>query len=278
MKIGIVGLGLIGGSLAKAYKKNSDHVILGYDKAPSVVEFARIYGAVDSAMDKNNIGECEALLIAVNPKDTVEFLNEHASLISPKTLVIDCCGTKRIVCGEGFRLAKEHGFIFIGGHPMAGTHKSGFANSSEDLFTGAPMVLVPHVFDDIQLLERAKKVLEPIGFGFLHVTTAEKHDNIVSFTSQLAHVVSNAYIKSPTAREHKGVSAGSYKDLTRVAWLDPGMWADLFINNKDNLLRELDFLISSLSKYRDALDDEDFPALRDLLLEGKKAKEEVDGQ
>ena len=268
MKIGIVGLGLIGGSLAKAYKKNSDHVILGYDKAPSVVEFARIYGAVDSAMDKNNIGECEALLIAINPKDTVEFLNEHASLISPKTLVIDCCGTKRI----------EHGFIFIGGHPMAGTHKSGFANSSEDLFTGAPMVLVPHVFDDIQLLERAKKVLEPIGFGFLHVTTAEKHDNIVSFTSQLAHVVSNAYIKSPTAREHKGVSAGSYKDLTRVAWLDPGMWADLFINNKDNLLRELDFLISSLSKYRDALDDEDFPALRDLLLEGKKAKEEVDGQ
>jgi prephenate dehydrogenase len=278
MKIGIVGLGLIGGSLAKAYKKNSDHVILGYDKAPSVVEFARIYGAVDSAMDKNNIGECEALLIAINPKDTVEFLNEHASLISPKTLVIDCCGTKRIVCGEGFRLAKEHGFIFIGGHPMAGTHKSGFANSSEDLFTGAPMVLVPHVFDDIQLLERAKKVLEPIGFGFLHVTTAEKHDNIVSFTSQLTHVVSNAYIKSPTAREHKGVSAGSYKDLTRVAWLDPGMWADLFINNKDNLLRELDFLISSLSKYRDALDDEDFPALRDLLLEGKKAKEEVDGQ
>ena len=278
MKIGIVGLGLIGGSLAKAYKKNSDHVILGYDKAPSVVEFARIYGAVDSAMDKNNIGECEALLIAINPKDTVEFLNEHASLISPKTLVIDCCGTKRIVCGEGFRLAKEHGFIFIGGHPMAGTHKSGFANSSEDLFTGAPMVLVPHVFDDIQLLERAKKVLEPIGFGFLHVTTAEKHDNIVSFTSQLAHVVSNAYIKSPTAREHKGVSAGSYKDLTRVAWLDPGMWADLFINNKANLLRELDFLISSLSKYRDALDDEDFPALRDLLLEGKKAKEEVDGQ
>lgn len=278
MKIGIVGLGLIGGSLAKTYKKNSDNVILGYDKAPSVVEFARIYGAVDVAMDKNNIGECDALLIAINPKDTVEFLNEHASLISPKTLVIDCCGTKRIVCNEGFRLAKEHGFTFIGGHPMAGTHKSGFTNSTEDLFTGAPMVLVPHVFDDIHLLDRAKKVLEPIGFGFLHVTTAEKHDNIVSFTSQLAHVVSNAYIKSPTAMEHKGVSAGSYKDLTRVAWLDPGMWADLFINNKDNLLRELDFLISSLSKYRDALDAEDFPALRDLLREGKKAKEEVDGR
>lgn len=278
MKIGIVGLGLIGGSLAKAYKKNSDHIILGYDKDPSVIEFARIYGAVDVAMDESNIGECDVILIAINPKDTVEFLNKHASLISRDALVIDCCGTKRIVCEEGFRLAKEYGFTFIGGHPMAGTHKSGFSNSSEDLFTGAPMVLVPHVFDDIQLLDRIKKVLEPIGLGSLHVTTAEKHDNTISFTSQLAHVVSNAYIKSPTAREHKGVSAGSYKDLTRVAWLDPDMWADLFINNKDNLLRELNFLISSLSKYKDALDAEDFSALRDLLREGKKAKEEVDGQ
>lgn len=278
MKIGIVGLGLIGGSLAKAYKKNSDHIILGYDKNSSVVDFALIYGAVDEIMDKNNIGECDALLIAINPKDTVQFLNEHADFISNKTLVIDCCGTKRVVCNEGFRLAKEHGFTFIGGHPMAGTHKSGFVNSSANLFEGAPMVLVPHVFDDIQLLERAKELLKPLNFGFLHVTTAEKHDNIISFTSQLAHLVSNAYIKSPTAKEHKGVSAGSYKDLTRVAWLDSSMWADLFINNKDNLLREIDFLISSISKYRNALDSEDFSTLRDLLEEGKKAKEEVDGQ
>ena len=234
------------------------------------MEFARITDG--RFWDKNNIGEAKPAELST--QGYVEFLNEHADI--SKDPVIDCCGTKRIVCGEGLA-CKEHGFTFIGAPPWQ-THKSGVANSSDDLFTGAPMVLVPHVFDDIQLLERAKKVLEPIGFGFLHVTTAEKHDNIVSFTSQLAHVVSNAYIKSPTAREHKGVSAGSYKDLTRVAWLDPGMWADLFINNKDNLLRELDFLISSLSKYRDALDAEDFPALRDLLSEGKKAKEEVDGQ
>lgn len=278
MKIGIVGLGLIGGSLAKAYKKNSDNLILGYDKYPSVVDFAKIYGAVDERLDDDNIGECDALLIAINPKDTVEFLNEHAEKISPHTLVIDCCGTKRTVCDEGFRLAEEHGFTFVGGHPMAGTHKSGFSNSSEEMFTGAPMVLVPPVFDDIMLLDRVKKVLYPIGFGFLHVTTAEKHDSVIAFTSQLAHVVSNAYIKSPTAKEHKGVSAGSYKDLTRVAWLDPGMWADLFLCNKDNLLRELDTIISSLSEYREALESGNFESLRGLLAEGKKAKEEVDGQ
>lgn len=277
MKIGIVGLGLIGGSLAKAYKENSDHFIMGFDKDPSVVDFARIYGAVDEVLGEDNIGECDALLIAINPKDTVEFLNSHAQMISRKTLVIDCCGTKRTVCAEGSRLAEKYGFTFVGGHPMAGTHKSGFSNSSGDMFIGAPMVLVPPVFDDIQLLDRVKKVLDPLSFGFLHVMTAEKHDSVVAFTSQLAHVVSNAYIKSPTAREHKGASAGSYKDLTRVAWLDPGMWADLFICNRDNLLRELDTIIASLGQYRDALEAEDFPALRELLREGKKAKEEVDG-
>lgn len=278
MKIGIVGLGLIGGSLAKAYKKNSDHHILGFDKDPSVVSFARVYGAIDESLCDDNIKDCDALIIAINPKDAVEFLESHAQLISPKTLVLDCCGTKRTICNDGFRLALEHGFTFVGGHPMAGTHKSGFSNSTEDMFKGAPMVLVPPIFDNIQLLDRVKKILDPLGFSFLHVTTAEKHDNIIAFTSQLAHVVSNAYIKSPTAKEHKGVSAGSYKDLTRVAWLDPGMWADLFICNRDNLLRELDTIISSLSQYRDALEAEDFPALRELLREGKKAKEEVDGQ
>jgi len=278
MKIGIVGLGLIGGSIAKAYKKNSGHLLLGLDKDNSVVDFAKIYGALDGQLDKDNVGECDCIIIAINPKDTVEFLNEYASLINPNALVIDCCGTKRGVCTEGFKLAKKHGFVFVGGHPMAGNHKSGFANSEEALFVGAPMVLVPPVFDDIKLLDRVKKILEPLRFGALHVTTADKHDKIIAFTSQMAHLVSNAFIKSPTAKEHKGVSAGSYKDLTRVAWLDPSMWADLFINNKDHLLEELDFFINSLLKYREALEAEDFKTLQSLLREGKETKEEVDGR
>lgn len=278
MKIGIAGLGLIGGSLAKAYKKYSDDTVYGFDIDSSVVEFARIYGAVDEALNDSNIRECDCLLIAVNPKEAAAFLEEHSPYIAPGALVIDCCGTKRIVCKKGFELAEKYGFTFIGGHPMAGTHKAGFSNSSEDLFKGASMVLVPPVFDDIQLLERVKIILKPAGFKRLSVTTAEKHDNIIAFTSQLAHVVSNAYIKSPTAREHQGVSAGSYRDLTRVAWLNPDMWADLFIGNRDNLVRELDILISSLAQYRKAIDTENFEELRSLLEDGKNAKEQVDGR
>ena len=173
------------------------------------------------------------------------------------------------------KLAEEHGFLFVGGHPMAGTHFSGFKYSRATLFKGAPMVLVPPVFDDMQLIDRVCKLLAPPAFGQFSVTTAEKHDEMIAFTSQLAHVVSNAYVKSPTAAAHKGFSAGSYKDLTRVAWLNPEMWTELFLENKDNLTREIDILIGELQQYRDAMAADDRETLCRLLDEGKKRKEEV---
>ena len=160
---------------------------------------------------------------------------------------------------------------------MAGTHFSGFKYSRSNLFQGAPMVIVPPVFDDMALLERVKEALAPCGFGSFSVTTAEEHDRMIAFTSQMPHIISNAFIKSPTAGSHKGFSAGSYKDLTRVAWLNPEMWAELFLENRDNLITELDVLVEALQKYRDALDTRDREELIRLLDEGKKRKEQVDG-
>ena len=160
---------------------------------------------------------------------------------------------------------------------MAGSQFSGFKYSRADLFHGQPMVLVPPVFDDIYLLDRAKKALAPCHFGSFSVTTAEDHDRLIAFTSQMPHILSNAFIKSPTAQEHKGFSAGSYRDLTRVAWLNPSMWAELFLENKHNVLFELDHLIESLNTYRDAIDRENMTDLVSLLEEGKRRKEEVDG-
>ena len=139
------------------------------------------------------------------------------------------------------------------------------------------MVLVPEDRNDITLLSRVKELLSPAGFGRISVTTAEKHDEMIAFTSQLAHVVSNAYIKSPTADRHKGFSAGSYKDMTRVAWLAPQMWAELFMENKDFLIAELDTLMRNLQQYRDAMEQNDLPELIRLLDEGRKRKEAVDG-
>ncbi len=278
MNIGIAGLGLIGGSLAKAYKSASDTMVYGFDIDEATLGIAQVAGAIDGVLGPETIGRCDVLLIALYPKDTIEYMGVIAPLISKAAIVFDCCGVKRYVCESCFEIAAQHGFTFVGGHPMAGTHNSGFKYSRAALFRGAAMILVPPVYDDIMLYDRIEKALAPVGFGHLTITTAEKHDEMIAFTSQMAHVVSNAFIKSPSAREHKGYSAGSYKDMTRVAWLNPDMWSELFLENRDDLIRELNVFISSVTKYRDALEQSDGPALRALLNEGKLIKEELDGR
>lgn len=276
MTVGIVGLGLIGGSMAKAYHAASWRV-LARETDESVLGFAEMTADVDGTLTKENISQCELVLLAVYPAACVDFLRDYAPQIGKHTMVIDCGGTKRTVCEACFSIAAEFGFTFLGGHPMAGTQYSGFKYARQNLFKGAPMVLVPPRFDDITLLQRAKELLSPAGFGSISVTSAEKHDEMIAFTSQLAHIVSNAYIKSPTAGRHKGFSAGSYKDLTRVAWLNAPMWTELFLENRDNLTRELDILMENLRAYRDALVQNDAGTLCRLLDEGRTRKQEVDG-
>jgi len=276
MTVGILGLGLIGGSLARAYAK-AGHKVLAYELDENVLAFAQLAGAVDEALTDKAIGGCDLLLLAIYPEGSARWLEEKAHLIHPQTLVVDCCGTKEDICRRCFPLGEKYGFTFVGGHPMAGTHNSGFKYSRSNLFQGAPMVLVPPRFDDIDLLQRVKDALEPCRFGSFSVTTAPEHDKMIAFTSQMPHIVSNAYIKSPTALSHKGFSAGSYKDLTRVAWLNPKMWAELFLENRENVLDELDFFIDSLTAYRKAVAEKDMDTLIALLDEGRKRKEQVDG-
>lgn len=276
MNVGILGLGLIGGSLARAYSK-AGHSVYAAEKDQSVLSFAQLAGAVAGPLDRTVIPTCDLLLLAIYPGGSAGWLEENGPLISKDALVLDCCGIKREVCRRCFPLAQRYGFTFVGGHPMAGSHNSGFKYSRSNLFQGAPMVLVPPRFDDMELLERVKAALAPCNFGSFSVTTAEDHDKMIAFTSQMPHIVSNAYIKSPTARNHKGFSAGSYKDLTRVAWLNPQMWAELFLENRDNVLCELDYYLESLNAYRKALEAEDLPALTALLEEGRQRKAEVDG-
>ncbi|MCL2126440.1 MAG: prephenate dehydrogenase [Oscillospiraceae bacterium] len=275
MNVGIIGLGLIGGSFAKAYKA-SGHTVYAKEIDESIYEFARLSGAVDALLDDDTITKCELILIAIYPRAAIEFIQSNASRFSPQTTVIDCCGTKQSICACGFEAAARYGFTYVGGHPMAGIEQSGFKYSKANLFKGASMIIVPPKYDDILFFEKIKELLAPACFGNMTITTAKRHDEMIAYTSQLAHLVSNAYIKSPTVREHKGFSAGSYKDLTRVAWLNESMWAELFMENKTNLLSELDLLMASLAEYREALQNEEYDRLRLLLLDGKRLKEEVD--
>ena len=277
MTVGIVGLGLIGGSFAKAYHE-AGVTVLASNRTEETLKFAMLSGAVDGELTEENIGNCDLVIIAVFPEAAEAFLKRMAPHIGKKPIVIDACGTKRKICSMCFPIAEEYGFTYLGGHPMAGTHKSGFKYARANLYHNAPMVIVPPSFDDIELLDRVKTLLAPVGFGSISVTTAEKHDELIAFTSQMPHIISNAYIKSPTAEKHKGFSAGSYKDLTRVAWLNPKLWAELFLENRDCVLSELDFFINALEQYRDAVKNNDFNTLERLLDDGRRRKEEVDGR
>ena len=217
------------------------------------------------------------LLLAIYTGASIQWLEENAQYIAKNALVIDCCGMKTDICRHGFALAQIYGFTFVGGHPMAGSHNSGFKYSRSNLFAGAPMVLVPPRYDDPALLAQIKSYLAPCGFKSYSVTTAEAHDKMIAFTSQMPHIVSNAFIKSPTAKNHSGFSAGSYKDLTRVAWLNPDMWAELILSNKENVQAELSLYIENLKAYLTAIENSDIETLKALLDEGRLRKEEIDG-
>ncbi len=227
---GIVGLGLIGGSFARGYAQAGVRV-LAWDPDDDVMTAASM-GTVAGELNDETLGECDIIVLACYPEACIEWLEAHAQALADATdteaimgpVVIDTVGVKGIVCERAFELAREHGFYFVGAHPMAGTQFSGYAHSRADLFQGAPLVLVPPAVDDalkLELLGQVREMVRPLGFGKFSVTTAAEHDRVIAFTSQLAHVVSNAYVKSPTAQVHHGFSAGSYRDLTRVAHLNP---------------------------------------------------------
>lgn len=265
-------MGLIGGSLAKTYKE-AGWTVYGFDLNESVSRFAEIEGTLDAVLDNRNIKKCDLIHIAVTPDAACQWIEQHAPEIAKSTFVIDDCGTKRKIVECGMKAAALYGFTYAGGHPMAGTHLSGYKNSRATMFQNASMIIIPPTHDDIQLLDQIKKLLEPMQLKRVVFTTAQQHDSMIAFTSQLAHVVSNAYIKSPSAQQHKGYSAGSFRDLTRVAWLNEDMWTELFLENKDNLLREIDTITDNLRKYADAMRADDAETLRSLLRDGRIAKE-----
>lgn len=278
-RVGIISLGLMGGSFAKAFAAAGVEVY-GRDISEDVLEMAEIE-TIKGELTDEIVPTCELIVLAGYPKVTISELKRIAPLVSPGAIVMDTGGVKKVICDACFPVAENYPFTFVGCHPMAGTQYSGFAHARANMFHGAPLVIVPPKMDDFErldLLERMKQLLAPLGFATFTLTTAERHDEIIAFTSQLAHVVSNAYVKSPEAKIHKGFSAGSYKDLTRVARLNPDMWTELFLEDADNLSREIGCLIGHLQEYKDAIDARDSKHLRELLADGDRRKREIEGR
>ena len=277
MNVAIVGLGLIGGSMAKSIKNRTAHTVWGADLNSETMTMARMCGAIDAPLTEENLPQADLILVAIRPGAAIEWVRQHADRIAKSAILVDLCGVKRTVVAAIAPVAEQHGFAYIGGHPMAGRERGGFTASTEDLYVGASMILTPDKRTDMRLLETLKAFFLDLGFAGLTFSTPEEHDRIIAFTSQLAHIVSSAYVKSPEAQKRRGFSAGSFQDMTRVARLDEDMWTELFLDDEDFLTKELDELIGHLTDYRDALRDRDAQRLHDLLKEGRELKATAGG-
>ena len=277
MIVGIVGLGLIGGSMAKSIKSRTAHTVYGADLGAETMTMARMCGAIDAPLTAENLPECDLVLLAIRPGAAVEWVRRNAEHISKSAILVDLCGVKRTVVAAIAPIAAEHGFAYIGGHPMAGKERGGFTAATDDLYVGASMILTPDARTDMQLLETLKTFFLDIGFAGLTFSTPEEHDRIIAFTSQLAHITSSAYVKSPEAQKRRGFSAGSFQDMTRVARLDEDMWTELFLADADYLTSELEVLVGHLNEYLDALKNRDAEQLRALLRDGREKKATAGG-
>lgn len=273
MDISIVGLGLIGGSFARAIKKYTKHKVFGCDTNQKSIEQAKADGSIDGEASFSQFSKMDMIIVCLHPRQTIKFLKENAKCFKKGAIVADSCGVKGSIVSECADFLYENGINFIGAHPMAGRERFGYEASLADLFLNASMILTPIDKTDLKSLEIFEKLLREIGFGKVVKTTPEHHDKVIAYTSQLAHVVSNAYVKSPMLFKRNGYSAGSFLDLTRVARLDENMWTELFLYNKDALLCEIDIITKSLAEYRKAIEEGNEEELKSLLRDGRVLKE-----
>ena len=274
--VGVVGLGLIGGSMAKAIHQYTDCTLLGYDTDGAVLSRALDEGVVSAALTADRLAECGLVIIALYPQAAVEYVAAHRDCFRKGGTVMDCGGVKGVVCTPLADVVKDAGFYFVGGHPMAGIERSGYEFAFPELFQGASLILTPYPGTPQKCLDEIWELAQRLGFGRLQLSTPAEHDHIIAYTSQLAHVVSCAYVGSPSAPNFEGFSAGSFKDMTRVAKLNEEMWTELFLENQEALVREIDTLVEELAAFAYTIRRGDRERLKDMLRHAREIKEAID--
>jgi len=275
--VGAVGLGLIGASFAKGYKTRCPCAkVYGANRTRSVLEKAIFEGSIDAELDAGTLKECDIVIISIYEEAAIEYVRDNKDNFKKGAVVVDACGVKRRICKECFEIARQNDFVFVGGHPMAGTQFSGYDNSRADMFEGAPMILIAddteHASED---LRRAATLLEPLGFDHFRYTDPDTHDKMIAYTSQTAHVLASAYVASAPTEDLEGFCGGAFRDMTRVAFLNAGMWTELFDDNREYLSESLGEVISNLIEFKDALDAKDNDKIYKMLEESSAKKERI---
>jgi len=272
-KVAVIGLGIMGGSIAKALKKSNKYYVVGYNKPEEINDKALKDGAVDEIWDGTTPLDTDITLLAVNPRVTFELLETLPSLLKKGSILTDICGVKGEVVSLGEEVCKRAGIRFVGGHPMAGRERSGYDYSTEDLFFNRSYILTETQNTDKEAINELSQMALDIGCAGVTITSPAHHDKMIAYTSQIPHILAGAYMNSPTSATHNGYSAGSYHDVSRVASVDENLWTQLFLANKENLLYEIDILIRNLQDYKDAVACMDGSRLSGIIKTGRILKE-----
>ena len=274
MTILVCGMGIIGGSIAKALKAFTPHRVLGMNRSPQPLEKALACGAIDAAVDEVSLSQVDLVFLCAYPAACVKLARVLGPHLKKGCIVCDACGIKTAICEEMVSLSHEFGFIFVGGHPMAGKERNGFDVSDAHLFRGASYILVPCGAPQ-EAVDTVRQLAFSMGFGSVTLATPTHHDRMIAYTSQLPHVLACAYVLSPSCEQHVGFSAGSYHDVSRVARINEVMWTELFLENREPLLAELDLLLDNLKDFRDAIHREDGDTLRRIMKQSRLTKEKL---
>ncbi len=274
MNIAVIGLGIIGGSFCKAIKKYTDHYVIGINRTPETAQKALNVGAIDEIGSPEALSKADLVILTMYPQADIDYIRKNGCFIKKGAVVTDASGIKSAICPLLKELAQKYGFVFVGSHPMAGKEKNGFDVSDSELYKGASFIITPCGAEQ-KYVDMLSDFAKSIGFEMIKITTPEEHDRMIAFTSQLPHVLACAYVLSPCCPNHKGFSAGSYRDVSRVANINSRLWSELFLENKEPLVKELDILVENITRISDAIKSENTGELADLLEQGHKVKESL---
>lgn len=270
MKICVAGLGIIGGSLCLALKR-AGYSVAGWNRSQKPINYALENDIIDESA--TDFKKYDAVFVALPPKAAVKFLNENE--FKDGAVVADICGVKGYLEKEIYK--KPRNFRYLGTHPMAGKEVSGVENACADLFDGASIIIVNNQNSDIYAVQLITELAAEMGFKKIIECSSDEHDRKIAYTSQLAHVVSNAYVKNEEIKGCLGFTGGSFQDMTRIAGVDENVWTELYLLNKKNLSLQIASLISSLEDIKSALDDGDEEELKRVLKDGRTVFEKNKG-
>lgn len=272
MNIAVIGLGIIGGSFCRTIKKRTKHHVIGINRTREVAERALSDGAIDEIGTEESLNKADLIILCMYPQACVDYIEKHGVRIKKGAVVTDSSGIKRAICPQLKALSEKFGFVFVGSHPMAGKETNGYESSDDSLFCGASFIITPcgAAEEHVRLLS---DFALSIGFGGVKITTPEEHDRMIAFTSQLPHILACSYVLSPSCPNHNGFSAGSYRDVSRVANINSRLWSELFLENREPLIEELDILIENITNIINSIKDNDKERLSGLLEQGHRVKQ-----